>query len=290
MRFTAAVATLFAIVLLAWAPVRAQEPGMALTVQTSAFSSTNVPRVPAMVVHDAALPAPKPPPPVLDPRAKKKYSAGAKAIADSLNRNAAPTTAAPKTMIIAAQPAQGITPTGGMLTNLTTADILHMTSTGNPAYDALVIKSAAKYGVDPNLVMAVMHQESGFNPRARSYKGASGLMQLMPATARRFGVDNIYDPAQNIDGGTRYLRFLLDTFDGDVELALAGYNAGENAVVHSGYQIPRYRETQNYVRVISAKYGKTKSGRGKTLAAAKPVAPSAMSFAAAASTRFSNNY
>jgi len=112
-------------------------------------------------------------------------------------------------------------------------------------------------------------------------------MQLMPATARRFGVEKIYDPGQNIDAGTRYLRFLLDTFDGNVELALAGYNAGENAVVHSGYQIPKYRETQNYVRSISAKYGKTRSARARTIAAAKPVAPSAMSFS---STRFSNNY
>jgi soluble lytic murein transglycosylase-like protein len=287
MRFTAAFATPFAIVLLTCAPARAQEAGTALTVQTSAFSSTNVARVPMMVVHDAPLPVIKPAPlAILDPRTKRKAATGAKAIADSLNRSAA-TTAAPKTMIIAAQP---VTPTGGILTNLTSADILHMTSTGNPTYDGLVMKSAAKFGVDPNLVMAVMHQESGFNPRARSYKGASGLMQLMPATARRFGVENIYDPAQNIDAGTRYLRFLLDTFNGDVELALAGYNAGENAVVNSGYQIPRYRETQNYVRTITAKYGKTKSGRGRTIAAAKAVAPTAMSFSAAASTRFSNNY
>ena len=289
MRFTATVATTLAIVSLTCASARAQESSMALTVQTSSFSSTHVPRVPAMVVHDAALPAPKPAPAILDPRAKRKGASGAKAIADSLTRPAAPATAAPKTIIIAAQPAQVSTPSGGILTNLTTADILHMTSTGNQVYDGMVMKSAARYGVDPNLVMAVMRQESGFNPRARSYKGASGLMQLMPATARRFGVENIYDPAQNIDAGTRYLRFLLDTFDGDVELALAGYNAGENAVVNSGYQIPRYRETQNYVRTISAKYGKTKNGR-RSIAAAKPVAPSAMSFSAAASTRFSNNY
>ena len=289
MRFKLAVATPFAIVLLIWAPARAQEPGMALTVQTSAFSTTNIPRVPAMVVHDAPLPVAKPAPLVIpDSRARRKAATGAKAIADSMTRTAVPTTAAPKTMIIAAQPTQVIAPSGGILTNLTTSDILHMTTTGNPVYDGLVMKSAAKHGVDPNLVMAVMLQESGFNPRARSYKGASGLMQLMPATARRFGVENIYDPAQNIDAGTRYLRFLLDTFDGDVELALAGYNAGENAVVHSGYQVPRYRETQNYVRTISAKYGKTR--RGRAIAAAKSVAPNAMSFSAGASTRFSNNY
>ena len=289
MRFTAAVAISFAIVLLTCTSARAQEPRMALTVQTSAFTRTNVPRVPAMVVHDAALPE-KPAPVILDPRTKKKGASGAKAIADSMTRGAAPATTAPKTIIIAPQTAQVSTQSGGILTNLTTADILHMTSTGSQVYDGLVMKSAARHGVDPNLVMAVMLQESGFNPRARSYKGASGLMQLMPATARRFGVENIYDPAQNIDAGTRYLRFLLDTFDGDVELALAGYNAGENAVVHSGYQIPRYRETQNYVRTISAKYGKTRNGRGRALAANKPVAPTAMSFSAASSTRFSNNY
>ena len=287
MRFSAAVATSFAIVSLTCASARAQESSTALTVQTSAFTSANIPRVPAMVVHDAALP-PKPAPALLDPRTKKKGASGAKAIADSLTRTAAPTSAAPKTLIIAPQAAQVSTPSGGILTNLTTSDILHMTTTGNQVYDGLVMKSAARHGVDPNLVMAVMRQESGFNPRARSYKGASGLMQLMPATARRFGVENIYDPAQNIDAGTRYLRFLLDTFDGDVELALAGYNAGENAVVNSGYKIPRYRETQNYVRTISAKYGKT--GRGRTIASTKPVAPTAMSFSAASSTRFSNNY
>ena len=173
MRFTAAVATSFTIVSLTCASARAQESSRALTVQTSAFSSTHVPRVPAMVVHDAALPAPKPAPPaVVDPRAKRKGASGAKAIADSLTRSAVPTTSAPKTMIIAAQPAQVVTPSGGILTNLTTADILHMTSTGNQVYDALVMKSAARHGVDPNLVMAVMRQESGFNPRARSYKGA----------------------------------------------------------------------------------------------------------------------
>ena len=287
MRFTRAVATLFAIVLLGWAPAQAQDAGMALNVEAGALSRTNTQRVPAMIVHDAPIPVAKPAQPTTpDLRTRRKGAAGAKAIADSMSRNAGPTTAAPKTMII---PALVSSTSGSILSNLTTADILHMTTTGNAAYDGLVMKSATKHGVDPNLIMAVMRQESGFNPRARSYKGASGLMQLMPATARRFGVENIYDPAQNIDAGTRYLRFLLDTFDGDVELALAGYNAGENAVVNSGYQVPRFRETQNYVRTISAKYGKTRSGRGRTLAA-KPVAPTAMSFAAGASTRFSNNY
>jgi soluble lytic murein transglycosylase-like protein len=99
-----------------------------------------------------------------------------------------------------------------------------------------------------------MHQESTFKPRAMSNKGARGLMQLMPGTARRFGVSSIWDPRQNIEGGTRYIRFLLDTFDGDVQLALAGYNAGEGAVMKYGYRIPPYSETQEYVRRISRRY------------------------------------
>jgi soluble lytic murein transglycosylase-like protein len=160
-------------------------------------------------------------------------------------------------------------------------------TTGNPKYDALITQAAARHGVDPNLVIAVMRQESGFNSRALSYKGASGLMQLMPGTARRFGVTNIFDPAQNIEGGTRYLRFLLDTFNGDVKLVLAGYNAGENAVVNSGYRIPRYRETQNYVRSISARYDAGKNRAAGAPRAAKAVAPSVETFS---NGRLSNNY
>lgn len=115
-------------------------------------------------------------------------------------------------------------------------------------------------------------------------------MQLMPATASRFGVANIFDPAQNIEGGARYLRFLLDSFNGDVDLVLAGYNAGENAVVNSGYKIPRYRETQNYVRSISARYDASKN-RAKRVAGGASTAPAATIFAGgAASSRLSNNY
>jgi soluble lytic murein transglycosylase-like protein len=165
-------------------------------------------------------------------------------------------------------------------------------TTGNPKYDEMVTQSAARHGIDPNLVFAVMRQESGFNPRAVSYKGASGLMQLMPATARRLGVSNIFDPAQNIDAGTRYLRFLLDTFNGDVKLALAGYNAGENAVIRYGYTVPPYRETQNYVRSISAKYtaNRHRAGAAKKQPGSKPVAPDAMTFAGGSGSRLSNNY
>jgi soluble lytic murein transglycosylase-like protein len=99
-----------------------------------------------------------------------------------------------------------------------------------------------------------MHQESSFKPRAMSYKGARGLMQLMPGTASRFGVSNIWDPKQNIEGGARYMRFLLDLFSGDVRLALAGYNAGEGAVMKYGYQVPPYSETREYVRRIGNRY------------------------------------
>jgi len=112
-----------------------------------------------------------------------------------------------------------------------------------------LLDSARRHGVDPLLVKAVILAESANRRGATSPKGAMGLMQLMPATARRFGVTDPYDPAQNIDGGTRYLRWLLDRFDGDATRALAGYNAGEGAVDRYG-GVPPYRETQDYVRTV----------------------------------------
>ena len=121
-------------------------------------------------------------------------------------------------------------------------------TTGSAEVDGYLINSGARHGVDPLLLYSVMHQESSFKSRAISPKGARGLMQLMPLTAARFGVTNIFDPKQNIEGGARYLRFLLDHFDGDVNLALAGYNAGEGAVEKYGWRIPPYAETQKYVR------------------------------------------
>ncbi len=127
-------------------------------------------------------------------------------------------------------------------------------STGDDLIDAYIVDSSRRYRIDPLLIYAQMGQESSFKLRALSNKGASGLMQLMPATARRLGVTNIYDPKQNIEGGVKYMRILLDMFDQDVNLALAGYNAGEGAVIKYGYQIPPYNETQDYVRRISARY------------------------------------
>lgn len=126
-------------------------------------------------------------------------------------------------------------------------------TTGNAAVDAFIVDSGKRNAVDPLLLYSIMHQESTFKRNALSPKGASGLMQLMPFTARRFGVSKIWDPQQNIEGGARYMRFLLDQF-GDVQLALAGYNAGEGAVMKYGNRIPPYRETQEYVRRISKRY------------------------------------
>lgn len=127
-------------------------------------------------------------------------------------------------------------------------------TTGDMTIDSYIVDSSRRYGIDPLLIYAQMHQESSFKLKALSYKGASGLMQLMPATARRLGVTNIYDPKQNIEGGVKYMRMLLDMFGQDVNLALAGYNAGEGAVMKYGNNIPPYNETREYVRRISARY------------------------------------
>jgi len=135
-----------------------------------------------------------------------------------------------------------------------TGTMLNGFTTGNAVVDSYIVDFSRRYAIDPLLIYSQMHQESTFKPRAVSPKGARGLMQLMPDTARRFGVGNIYDPKQNIEGGVKYMRFLLDMFGGDLNLALAGYNAGENAVLKYGSQIPPYRETQEYVRRISSRY------------------------------------
>ena len=134
------------------------------------------------------------------------------------------------------------------------ASSMHGFTTGDVLIDSYIVDSSRRYAIDPLLIYAQMHTESSFKLKATSNKGASGLMQLMPGTARRMGVSNIYDPKQNIEGGVKYMRLLLDMFGQDVNLALAGYNAGEGAVQKYGNQIPPFNETREYVRRISARY------------------------------------
>ena len=142
-------------------------------------------------------------------------------------------------------------------------------STGNQEIDIYIEQFSGLYNIDPLLIYAQMSQESSFKQKAVSHKGASGLMQLIPDTAKRFGVKNIYNPEQNIKAGVKYMRWLLDEFDGDMSLALAAYNAGEGAVRKYGNKIPPYRETRNYVAKIMAHYeqlSKQTSIQNETLA------------------------
>ncbi len=135
---------------------------------------------------------------------------------------------------------------------------LEALTSGDARLDQLITRIGETEGVDPRFIHAVIWQESKYEQHARSPVGAQGLMQLMPATARRFGCRNPHDPAENIAAGTKYLSWLLKRFDGNVELALAGYNAGEGSVdKYNG--IPPYRETQNYVRIITSRYGKSRN-------------------------------
>jgi hypothetical protein len=131
-------------------------------------------------------------------------------------------------------------------------------TTGNGRIDGLIKQNGAKYGVDPYLIFCVMEQESHFNARALSPKGARGLMQLMPGTSARFGIRRPSDPAQNIAGGTRYLKQLTEQFNDRIDLVLASYNAGEGAVMKFGRKVPPYRETRDYVRRISYRYHRAK--------------------------------
>jgi len=127
---------------------------------------------------------------------------------------------------------------------------------GDCDLDWIIFRAGEKEGVDPRFIHAVIKQESKYDPRAVSYVGAQGLMQMMPATAQRFGLKDPFDATANVEAGTKYLKWLLKRFDGDVSLALAGYNAGEGSVdKYKG--VPPYSETQNYVKKIVAHYGKT---------------------------------
>jgi soluble lytic murein transglycosylase-like protein len=130
------------------------------------------------------------------------------------------------------------------------------------SYEPLIRQHAGQRGVRPELVRAVIQVESAFNPRAVSPKGAMGLMQLMPATAKQFGVIDPFNPAENIRAGVSYLRQLLDRYGHDEQLALAAYNAGPGAVDKYGSKVPPYKETQNYVQKITGIQGNVRSAPG----------------------------
>jgi len=149
---------------------------------------------------------------------------------------------------------------------------------GSIAVPEIVETAAKKYDVDPLLVHSVIQVESAYNPRAVSAKGAQGIMQLMPGTARRFGVNNAFDARDNIEGGVRYLKYLQTLFPDDPRLAIAAYNAGEAAVWKYNNQIPPYRETEQYVYQVGRRYGQARRQAEKkratqTASAATPAAP-----------------
>jgi hypothetical protein len=145
-------------------------------------------------------------------------------------------------------------------------------------YHELIATAASRYGIDAELISSVMEVESHFDPKAISPKNARGLMQLLPETAARLGVTNIFDPQQNIDAGTRYLKELLQLYNNDLTLALAAYNAGPDKVQKYG-DVPPYRETQSYVKQVKRKYQKSKSS-----ATAQPANPKANSKSDATAT------
>ncbi|MBA4390601.1 MAG: lytic transglycosylase [Syntrophus sp. (in: bacteria)] len=131
-------------------------------------------------------------------------------------------------------------------------------SINNTDYDNMIAVHAANHGIDPQLIKAVMKAESNFNPRALSHKGAQGLMQLMPDTARLMKVENPFDPDDNIKGGARYLKYLDDIFGGNIELILAGYNAGPGRVIENKMNVPPYEETKTYIQRVKSYYNKLK--------------------------------
>lgn len=128
-------------------------------------------------------------------------------------------------------------------------------------YDGIIDSAAQAFGLDGALLHAVIAVESGYNVQARSPRGASGLMQLMPETARVFGTADVFDPAQNINGGARYLRYLLDKYDNQLDIVLAAYNAGEKALLKYGRKIPPFKETLRYVEQVQSRYRTNRDAR-----------------------------
>ncbi len=131
---------------------------------------------------------------------------------------------------------------------------IHLLPVAKRPYHDSILRASRDTGIDAALLHAVISVESGYNPGAVSPKGATGLMQLLPATGRRYGGSNLFDPDENIRAGAEYLKYLLKLFNNDLELALAGYNAGENAVIRHGRRLPPYAETERYVPLVVAHY------------------------------------
>ena len=169
------------------------------------------------------------------------------------------------------------------------ASVLPSYSRNKNAFDQLIRQAAQHHGVSEGLVKAIMHTESGFNINARSPVGAQGLMQLMPATARRFNVSNAYDPQQNIFGGVKYLSWLLKRFNGDTRLAIAAYNAGEGNVDKYG-DVPPFRETRDYVKRVTSRYQNLyASGLGTPLSESNSNTPSGQVLAQSANYSTNTN-
>jgi len=162
----------------------------------------------------------------------------------------------PKPVATASSAAKSINPPA--TTNATaTSPAINLDREGT---DRIVTEAADRHRVDQALIRAVIQTESGWNPSAVSRKGAAGLMQLLPVTAQRFGVSDVFNPRQNVDAGARYLKVLLDRYNGDLDLALAAYNAGEGAVARHG-GVPPFRETRDYVQKVQNQYFRPGSGR-----------------------------
>ncbi len=157
---------------------------------------------------------------------------------------------------------------------LISSPVLVYSTTGEALYEQPITTAARWYGLDPALVKAVVKCESGFNPWAQSPKGAQGLMQLMPSTQTMLGVSNPFNPQHNVEAGARYLAMLKQTFSGDVQLALAAYNAGPQAVIAAGYTVPAMAETQQYVRCVFAAYEQYRQpGAAPFLPSLRPLQP-----------------
>jgi soluble lytic murein transglycosylase-like protein len=178
-----------------------------------------------------------------------------------------------------ARPAVSVVRSDAKTGRLIRVVVSHTPVKPDPSVIATIEETARNLQVSPELVHSVIEVESNYNPYAISPKGAEGLMQLMPATARRFGVTNSFDPRQNIEGGVRYLKALKETF-GDDRLALAAYNAGEKAVTRYG-GVPPYPETVNYVAKVGEKYSQAKKSRESKIAAKTQEHPAASAVPAA---------